>query len=118
MKDESKPDGESGESTAENKSSEEEKKDEQPAGEFSAMQQADRAKAAAIEGKERIFPRGPMDPILVSLLADEVVNLENLICQPILPTMIKHRSAKRYSIARYLTSLSLIIASMRTILIF
>ena len=73
----------------------EEKKEEQPQGEFSAMQQAERAKAALIEGKQRIFEKGVIDPIVSGLIADEIENFENLICQPILPTIIK---AKLYEL--------------------
>jgi hypothetical protein len=44
------------------------------------MQQAEKAKAAAIEGKGRIFEKGPLDPIVGILFALEIVNMENLIC--------------------------------------
>lgn len=91
--------GKKGESTDESsseKSAEGEKKKEEPSqGEFSAMQQAEKAKAALIEGKGRIFEKGPLDPLVGTLLSEEIPNLENLICQPIIPTIIK---AKLYEL--------------------
>jgi hypothetical protein len=73
--------GKKGESTDENseKSEEKNKKDE-PQGEFSAMQQAEKAKAALIGNRGRIFDQGPLDPIVATLLSEEIPNLENLIC--------------------------------------
>jgi len=44
------------------------------------MQQADKAKAALIEGKGRIFEKGPLDPLVATLFSEEIPNLENLIC--------------------------------------
>lgn len=43
---------------------EEQKKEQAAGGESSALQQAERAKAALIEGKTRIYPKGVMDPIV------------------------------------------------------
>lgn len=48
-----------------------------------------------IEGKGRIFEKGPLDPLVATLFSEEIPNLENLICQPIIPTMVK---AKLYEI--------------------
>lgn len=59
------------------------------------MQQAEKAKAALVGDKERIFEKGVIDPIVAALLAEEVENFENLLCQPILPTIIK---AKLYEL--------------------
>ena len=73
-----------------------EKKDDKPsAGESSALQQAERAKAALIGDKGRIYQKGKLCPIVSSLIGVSIVNFESLICQPILPTMIK---AKLYEL--------------------
>ena len=42
-----------------------------------------------IEGKGRIFEKGPLDPLVATLLSEEIPNLENLICQPTITTIIK-----------------------------
>ena len=66
------------------------------------MQQAEKAKAALIEGKQRIFDVKSIDPMVSALIAEEIENLENLICQPILPTIIK---AKLYELLSALIQL-------------
>ena len=71
----------------------EDKKDEDKpsAGESSALQQAERAKAALIGDKGRIYEKNKLCPIVSCLIGVEIVNFESLICQPILPTMIKSK---------------------------
>jgi len=49
-------------------------------GESSALQQAERAKAAVILGKQKLFGEGVIDPIVSCLLSVEIANFENLIC--------------------------------------
>ena len=53
------------------------------------MQQAELAKQAILNGKQRIFEKGHLDDIIITLLSQEICNLESLLCQPILPTIIK-----------------------------
>lgn len=82
---------------------EKEKKEEQPGGEFNAMQQAAKAKEALTKDKGRIFEEGPLDPMFGIMMALQIENIENLICQPIIPTMIK---AKLYDLLQALVQVN------------
>lgn len=76
----------------ENKKEGEETKEEnnqKPGGESSALQQAERAKAELIKDKTRIYQKDQIDQIVVFLFANEIENFESVLCQPIIPTMVK-----------------------------
>ena len=64
-------------------------------GESSAMQQNELAKAALIQGKERLYEKGGIDQLSSCLISLEILNFENLFCQPIIPTILR---AKLYDL--------------------
>jgi hypothetical protein len=61
----------------------------QSEGESTAMQLAERAKNAIIQGKSRIFERNMIDPLIINLLSQEICNIDLILLQPELPTIIK-----------------------------